>query len=45
VAEFRRQALHAAILGFRHPRTGELLRWESALPADMAGLIRSLERL
>ena len=33
-----RQALHAAVLGFEHPRTGEDLRFESALPADMAAL-------
>jgi len=30
-----RQALHAAVLGFIHPITGEPLRFESALPADM----------
>jgi 23S rRNA pseudouridine1911/1915/1917 synthase len=33
-----RQALHAAVLGFRHPVTGETLRFESPLPADMARL-------
>lgn len=33
-----RQALHAAVLGFRHPVTGEALRFESPLPADMAAL-------
>ncbi len=30
-----RQALHAASLGFTHPRTGEALRFESPLPEDM----------
>jgi 23S rRNA pseudouridine1911/1915/1917 synthase len=35
-----RQFLHAAKLLFRHPRTGELIRCESKLPAD---LLRSLE--
>jgi 23S rRNA pseudouridine1911/1915/1917 synthase len=30
-----RQALHAKTLGFIHPHTKELLRFESALPADM----------
>lgn len=30
-----RQALHAAVLGFRHPVTGENLRWESPLPEDL----------
>jgi 23S rRNA pseudouridine1911/1915/1917 synthase len=33
-----RQALHAAVLGFRHPITGEALRFESPPPADMAAL-------
>ena len=30
-----RQALHAAILGFVHPVTGEALRFETAPPSDM----------
>lgn len=33
-----RQALHAELLGFAHPRTGETLRFESPLPPDMAAL-------
>ncbi|MGO4573219.1 RluA family pseudouridine synthase [Microvirga sp. 2TAF3] len=37
-----RQALHAAILGFEHPKTGEFLRFESPLPADMAALLTAL---
>ena len=37
-----RQALHAAVLGFEHPGTGEALRFESALPADLARLADSL---
>ena len=37
-AGLRRQALHAAVLGFRHPSTGEALRFESPLPPDMATL-------
>jgi 23S rRNA pseudouridine1911/1915/1917 synthase len=36
------QALHARLLGFVHPMTGEALRFESALPEDMA---RALELL
>jgi 23S rRNA pseudouridine1911/1915/1917 synthase len=36
---FQRQALHAAVLGFVHPVTGERLRFESPLPADMRELI------
>ena len=41
-AGLRRQALHAAVLGFRHPITGETLRFESPLPPDMATLQRLL---
>lgn len=37
-AGLARQALHAAVLGFMHPVTGEALRFESPLPADMADL-------
>jgi 23S rRNA pseudouridine1911/1915/1917 synthase len=40
-----RQALHAAVLGFVHPVTGETLRFESPLPADMAQLEQLLEAL
>lgn len=36
---FRRQALHAAILGFVHPVTGDKLRFASDLPPDMKELI------
>ncbi len=38
----RRQALHAALLGFVHPITGEKLRFETPLPGDMAELERRL---
>jgi 23S rRNA pseudouridine1911/1915/1917 synthase len=44
-AGLRRQALHAAVLGFRHPVTGETLRFESPLPPDMATLETLLARL
>ena len=37
--EFYRQALHAAVLGFVHPVTGDSLRFESDLPQDMKELI------
>ena len=43
--DFPRQALHAASLGFRHPRTGAPLRFEAAPPPDMMALIHSLEDL
>lgn len=38
-----RQALHAAGLAFHHPVTGEFLRFESPLPADLQGLLAELE--
>lgn len=37
----KRQALHAARLGFEHPVTGEELEFESPLPADMQVLLDS----
>jgi 23S rRNA pseudouridine1911/1915/1917 synthase len=45
VRAFPRQALHAAVLGFRHPVTGAELRFESPLPADMQSLLGPLRRL
>ena len=37
--DFPRQALHAATLGFAHPRTGAPLRFSAPPPPDLAGLI------
>ena len=34
-----RQALHARILGFEHPRTGKHMHFESPLPGDMQALL------
>jgi 23S rRNA pseudouridine1911/1915/1917 synthase len=31
---YKRLALHAAVLGVRHPATGELMRWESDVPRE-----------
>jgi 23S rRNA pseudouridine1911/1915/1917 synthase len=42
IETFDRQALHAAVLGFRHPVTGQNLRFEAEMPADMAGLLAVL---
>ncbi len=44
-AQFARQALHAARLGFVHPVTGETLAFEAALPADMEALLAELRAL
>jgi len=39
VAAFPRQALHARLLAFAHPRSGAPMRFETAPPEDMATLI------
>ncbi len=44
-AGLERQALHAAILGFVHPATGERLKFETPLPPDMAILEAELAKL
>ena len=38
-----RQALHAYLLVLEHPRTGEVLHWEAALPKDLLLLEGALE--
>jgi 23S rRNA pseudouridine1911/1915/1917 synthase len=38
----KRQALHAAELGFEHPVTGVVMDFESPLPEDMARLLEAL---
>jgi 23S rRNA pseudouridine1911/1915/1917 synthase len=45
LATFPRQALHAGVLGFDHPVSGQRLRFESALPEDLRILQRTLENL
>jgi 23S rRNA pseudouridine1911/1915/1917 synthase len=40
----RRPALHAAVLGFDHPRSGQRLRFEAPLPADLAEVLGRLDR-
>ena len=37
-----RQALHAYLLVLEHPKTGEILRWESPLPKDLLLLQNTL---
>ncbi|HTE82738.1 MAG TPA: RluA family pseudouridine synthase [Reyranella sp.] len=39
---FGRQALHAAVLEFRHPGTGKVMKFASELPQDMARLVTEL---
>jgi len=43
LAALGRQALHAHLLTLEHPRTGELLHWEAALPEDLLLLQNALE--
>ena len=37
-----RQALHAKVLGFKHPMTNEQMYFESDLPADMQEVIKKI---
>jgi 23S rRNA pseudouridine1911/1915/1917 synthase len=39
-----RQALHAARLGFAHPRSGEAMQFECPPPADLAAAWRQVTR-
>ncbi|MEJ0049092.1 MAG: RluA family pseudouridine synthase [Rhodospirillales bacterium] len=41
--DFPRQALHARSLGFRHPRTGIMMRFETEVPEDFRQLLRVLD--
>jgi 23S rRNA pseudouridine1911/1915/1917 synthase len=38
-----RPALHAAVLGFIHPTTNQLLRFDAPMPEDLAKLLKLLE--
>lgn len=42
VRGFSRQALHAAVLGFDHPVSGQTIRFESKLPPDLTSLLIAL---
>lgn len=42
--EAPRQMLHARVLGFTHPKTGEPVRAVSPIPDDFAGVIEALRR-
>ncbi|MGB6231313.1 MAG: RluA family pseudouridine synthase [Litorimonas sp.] len=45
VAAFKRQALHARLLGFTHPVTKAEMSFETPPPADYAALVSALETL
>ncbi len=42
VKSVHRQMLHSWQLGFTHPRTGQLMSFESPVPDDMASVLKSL---
>ena len=42
-AGFKRLALHAVLLGFEHPRTGEFAEFRSELPESFTALLESLK--
>lgn len=44
VNTLNRQALHASKLGFKHPRTGKAVSFDSPLPSDMVQLLVALTR-
>jgi 23S rRNA pseudouridine1911/1915/1917 synthase len=41
---FKRQALHATRIAYRHPITDEQQSWQRDMPADMAGLVKACEQ-
>lgn len=43
VNAFHRQALHAFLLAFEHPRTGEVMHFEAPMPPDLEELIAALK--
>ena len=43
--DFPRQALHAKLLAFSHPVSGETMRFEAPIPADMAALVGGFRNL
>jgi 23S rRNA pseudouridine1911/1915/1917 synthase len=43
IRKLKRQFLHAEQLGFRHPHTGEQMRFVAPLPAELAHLLEKLE--
>ncbi len=44
IAGFSRQALHAGLLAFAHPVSGETLRFESPYPTDFEELLQALRK-
>ncbi|HET9135871.1 MAG TPA: RluA family pseudouridine synthase [Candidatus Kapabacteria bacterium] len=45
LASFPRQALHARLLRLYHPRTEELMEWQTELPEDMMYVLGEIRRM
>ena len=45
IEKLPRQALHASVLGFAHPVTGDVLRFESELPKDLSRIVKCLSEI
>ena len=45
INNFQRQALHAASLGFIHPKTKQMMNFSAPIPSDMQELIEVLEKI
>lgn len=43
LTHLKRQALHATVIGFYHPKTGKFLRFEQKIPDDIKKMIDTLE--
>ena len=43
IANFRRQALHAEILGFKHPSSEEWIEFSAAIPDDFQQLLKVIQ--
>ena len=43
LAQLKRQALHARLLGFEHPATGESLTFSALMPIDMQQVVDALQ--
>lgn len=44
IAQLKRQALHARLLGFEHPVTGDYLNFSAPIPKDMQQIIDALQK-
>jgi len=42
ILKLGRQFLHAKVIGFKHPRTGEELEFTSKLPQDLEKILKKL---